>query len=623
MIRKIYIAIICSFISVDAFSQITLTTFASGFSQPVDMKNCGDNRLFIVEQRGTIQIEDILGLSARKLFLDITDRVRNAGEQGLLGVAFPPDFHTTGYFYVDYVFNTDGHTHISRFHVDPATPDSADPASEEVLLSIFQPYSNHKGGDVAFGPDGYLYIGMGDGGLGGDPGNRAQNTDSLLGKILRIDVSSAPGYAIPASNPFAQDTSLGRGEIWAYGMRNPWRWSFDRKTGDLWIGDVGQNVIEEVDFQPANDTGGHNYGWRCYEANAVYDTSSHTCPPYSATTPNVYQYTHTGGLCSISGGYRYRGAQFQDLYGKYFFTDYCVSNIRYLEDNGSGGFAHTDLGNLGGSAIVAFGEDMNGEMYCSGINSGIVYHLISTNCAPVATINNGLDSITDCSTGSANLSVVQGPGYTYLWTLNGDTISTSSSFVANQAGMYILNVANQSCTNSDSVYVDFVAPLNLTFAGLDSVYCIYNSAVNLLPNYLGGTFTGAGMSGVTFNPAVAGVGNYTITYDYITASGCPYSYSQNVRVDACLGVADNLWTNTITIFPNPATASFTISVYTGISKVLQVNILDLAGRNLSREEFVLNNGINTIPVGENLSKGIYFVRMSDEISSKTIRVIVQ
>ena len=624
MYKKLFLVFI---IQLSTFSysdaQISLVQFTTGFSTPVDIKNCGDERLFIVEQRGTIQIADINGVNPNKQFLNITNRVRNSGEQGLLGLAFPPDFLTSGYFYVDYVSNTDGHTHISRFHVDSATPDSADPASEEILLSIYQPYTNHKGGHVAFGPDGYLYIGMGDGGSGGDPGNRAQNKDSLLGKILRIDVDPAvPTYRIPPSNPYALDSTLGRGEIWAYGIRNPWRFSFDRLNGDLWIGDVGQNLIEEVDLQRAGTGAGFNYGWRCYEASSNYDLSG-GCPAYSQTAPPIFQYNHTGGYCSITGGYRVRGAEFQELYGKYFFVDYCLAQMRYLEEDNAGNFIHTNIGTLGVSSIPTFGEDMNGSLYCSAINSGIIYRFISADCSPVATINAGKDTVNDCGTGSVMLSVVEGNGYDYLWTYNGDTMSVTSSYMAAQTGTYILHVANQACTNSDSVYVDLIAPLNLTFSGLDTLYCIYNSTVNILPNYIGGTFSGLGVNGATFSPTVAGLGSHTVTYMYTNNDGCHYLYSQNVSVDACLNVPGNQWTNTISIFPNPASGDFRLKVFTVNEKKVNLDILDIAGRKIVNEVISLNAGSNDFPIHSELSTGVYIVKLTDEISSTSLKLIIR
>ncbi len=608
------------------FSQINLVSFSTGYLAPVDIKNCGDDRMFIVEQRGTIQICDTDGVKNAQSFLDIRTRVKYVGggdERGLLGLAFAPDFLTSGYFYVNYVALSDGRTRISRFHVNSLTPDSADAASEEILLTIYQPYTNHKGGHLGFGPDGYLYIGTGDGGSGGDPQNRAQNKDSLLGKLLRIDVNPLiPTYNIPPTNPYA-DGLQGRPEIWAIGMRNPWRWSFDRLTGDLWIGDVGQLLIEEIDFQPAGSPGGLNYGWRCYEANANYNTSG-VCPTYAQTVAPVFQFNHTP-YCSVTGGYIYRGSKYQELYGKYFFTDYCRAEMQYLESDGTGGFNNSNLGILAGSSsIVAFGEDRNGEIYCSGLNSGIVYHLISLNCSPVATINAGRDSVDQCGTGSAVLSVPLGTGYNYLWVYNGtDTVSTASSFTATQLGTYVVTVENQGCTGTDTVVVKSSPTINLNFSGLDSVYCFYNSPANLSPNYLGGVFSGPGITGATFNPTIAGVGNYDIIYTYTNSSGCVFSYSQSVIVDACVNIPENRWINSLSVYPNPADDNFSINAYTLSEKDLKMEIYDVTGSLVMTDNFKLNVGENFIPVETGFSKGVYFIVFSDIQSSSTVKLVVR
>lgn len=622
--RFIPLLFLFSLCSGEIFSQIDLVSFSTGYSSPVDIKSCGDDRMFIVEQRGTIQICDTDGVKNAQPFLDIITRVKYVGdERGLLGLAFPPDYLTSGYFYVNYVALSDGRTRISRFHVDSLTPDSADASSEEILMTIYQPYTNHKGGHLAFGPDGYLYIGMGDGGSGGDPQNRAQNKDSLLGKLLRIDVNpSIPTYNIPPTNPYA-DGIQGSPEIWGIGLRNPWRFSFDRLTGDLWIGDVGQVSIEEIDFQPAGSPGGLNYGWRCYEGNANYNTSG-GCPAYNQTVAPVFQYSHSP-YCSVTGGYIYRGAKFQELYGKYFFTDYCRADMFYLEPDGTGGFSDTNLGILGGSSsISSFGEDKNGEMYCCGLNSGTVYRLISQNCAPVATINAGIDTVDQCGTGSADLSVPLGNGFNYLWVYNGtDTVSTAHTFSATQLGSYVVTVENQGCTSTDTIVVKSSPNINLNFAGLDSMYCIYNSSANLAPNYLGGTFTGAGMNNATFNPAVAGLGNHSITYTYANASGCVYTYSQSVIVDACVSIPESHWINSISVYPNPAEDNFSLSAFTQSEKDLKMDIYDVTGSLVMAEHFKLNVGENLIPVETEFSKGIYFIVFSDVQSTSSVKLVIR
>jgi len=346
-----------------------LIPFAAGLNSPVCITNSGDSRLFVADQHGYITIINSTGNVSQQPFLDIHSRVTYGGERGLLGVAFHPQYKTNGYFYVNYVGEGDS-THISRFNVSSGNPDIADPQSELKLMTIFQPYANHNGGDLSFGPDGYLYIGLGDGGLAGDPGNRAQNRKEFLGKMLRIDVNHGNPYAIPVTNPYYNSTTA-LGEIWAMGLRNPWRFSFDRLTGDLWIADVGQNLIEEIDFQPATGTGGENYGWRCYEGNQEYNTAG--CAPTSSFTLPVYTYPH-GDECSVTGGYVFRGAPASPFYGYYFFADYCSDRIWTLH-NVSGNWVKEDFGQFPGNNFCTFGEDASGQLYVAGLTTGKIFRI--------------------------------------------------------------------------------------------------------------------------------------------------------------------------------------------------------------------------------------------------------
>ncbi len=346
-----------------------LTLFASGLTSPVSIAHAGDSRLFVADQRGYIRIISSTGIVNTQPFLDITNRVVYGGERGLLGIAFHPNYKTNGYFYVNYVGKGDS-THISRFKINTGDANVADPQSELKLMTIFQPYQNHKGGDMKFGPDGYLYIGMGDGGSGGDPGNRAQNPKELLGKMLRIDVDHGNTYAIPESNPFYNSTAT-KGEIWALGLRNPWRFSFDRLTGELWIADVGQNAYEEINLQPANSPGGENYGWRCYEGNQTYNIGG--CIPAASLTFPVYAYPH-GTECSVTGGYVYRGSSLSPHYGSYFFADYCSDRIWTLHKV-SGNWVKEDFGQYTGNNFSTFGEDANGQLYIAGARSGKIFRI--------------------------------------------------------------------------------------------------------------------------------------------------------------------------------------------------------------------------------------------------------
>lgn len=348
----------------------SLIPFATGLSSPVCITNAGDSRLFVADQHGYINIISSAGVVSTQPFLDIHTRVTYGGERGLLGMAFHPQYKSNGYFYVNYVGKGDS-THISRFSVSSGNPGIADPQSEKKLMTIFQPYPNHNGGCLCFGPDGFLYIGLGDGGSAGDPGNRAQNTMEFLGKILRIDVSNGDPYSIPSSNPFF-NSKTALGEIWALGLRNPWRFSFDRLSGDLWIADVGQNAVEEIDLQPAAGRGGENYGWRCFEGNQAYNSSG--CAPASSFTFPVYTYPH-GNECSVTGGYVYRGSPSSPFYGSYFFADYCSDRIWILR-NESGNWTRADFGQFPGNNFSTFGEDVSGRLYVAGLTSGKIFRVV-------------------------------------------------------------------------------------------------------------------------------------------------------------------------------------------------------------------------------------------------------
>lgn len=354
-----------------------LRPFAAGFDRPVAIRNAGDDRLFVVERPGRIILVDNEGNVAPTPFLDIRDRVRdNASERGLLGLAFHPNFTENGYFYVNYTTEPNSGTVVSRFTVDPSDPDRADIGSEMILLSFDQPFGNHNGGDLAFGPDGYLYISTGDGGGAGDPEDNGQDRLNFLGKILRIDVDSGDTYGIPADNPFA-NTDATLDEIWALGLRNPWRMSFDRQTGDLWIADVGQNQYEEVNFQPAGDPGGQNYGWRCYEGNEPFNTQN--CAAASELTFPVHTYVHNGANgCSVTGGYVYRGPTYTDMQGVYIYADFCSGRIWGLRPDGQQSFTSEVL--LDGTAgqYSSFGEDNKGELYLAALGQGRIYQLVDT-----------------------------------------------------------------------------------------------------------------------------------------------------------------------------------------------------------------------------------------------------
>ena len=336
---------------------INVVVVASGLSSPLFLTApTGDARLFVVEQTGRIRVIKN-GQVLATPYLDVTAKITCCGERGLLGLAFHPAFATNGFFYINYT-GAGGNTVIERYHATPAA-DVAEANSASLVLGFTQPYSNHNGGMLAFGPDGMLWIGTGDGGSGGDPQNYGQSLNTLLGKMLRIDVNVAGApYGIPANNPFV-GSGTNRPEIWGWGLRNPWRYSFDRANGTLYIADVGQGAWEEVHVVSPTQSS-VNYGWRIMEGNHCYGAS--TCDRSGLNIP-VHEYGHTGGSCSITGGYVYRGNAVPNLRGRYFYSDYCTGFLRSFRMENGQAVEHVewDVGALG--SVLSFGEDAAGELY--------------------------------------------------------------------------------------------------------------------------------------------------------------------------------------------------------------------------------------------------------------------
>ncbi len=349
---------------------LNLEPVVSGLARPTFVTHAGDGsgRLFVLEKPGVIRIiQD--GELLDEPFLDIRNVVDDGGnEQGLLGLAFHPEYATNGRFFVAYT--TTNSNSVAEYTVT-GDRNIADSASGKALVAAPDQYSNHNGGMLAFGPDGYLYIAMGDGGSSGDPLNSGQSLDTLLGKILRIDVDSGEPYGIPASNPLLEEPDM-RHEIWAYGLRNPWRFSFDRETGDLWIADVGQNRVEEINFQRGSSFGGENYGWNIMEGSDCFRPQ--TGCDRGWLIPPIFEYTHGQG-CSVTGGYVYRGETIPGLRGTYLFTDYCSGNLWATQQRG-GEFTTEQIGKIPGG-ISSFGEDEDGELYLVNDPDGVIYRLVA------------------------------------------------------------------------------------------------------------------------------------------------------------------------------------------------------------------------------------------------------
>lgn len=422
--------------------------YVSGVPSPIDLKHCGDDRLFVLSRVGSIYIIQPDGTLNTTPFLDIQSKISSTNsEEGMLGLAFSPDYATSGKFYVNYTSNAGGQLHsvIEEYKVSASDPDVADAGSALIILTQDQPYSNHNGGNLMFGPDGYLYINFGDGGSGGDPLENGQDLTTFLGKILRIDVSASSvstPYTIPSSNPFYNSANPNvKKEIWAYGLRNPWRSSFDRITGDLWIADVGQGQVEEIDFAPASDPGGHNYGWDIMEGSQCFEPSS-GCNTTGLTLP-IYSYTHSVGN-SITGGYVYRSAQSAFLFGIYIYSDFgdeWIDGIR--EENGSlsGDVMHLITAAGVPGKPISFGQDRYGDLYVLLYNDNTVYKFADTSylLTPKAFFTG-----TNQGGGNYLLDGLEGKALTYQWYRDGSPIAgaTLPDYTTAVEGVYTLQVSN-------------------------------------------------------------------------------------------------------------------------------------------------------------------------------------
>ena len=346
---------------------INLEEFATGFTAPVEITHANDSRMFVVQQNGIIKIIQPNGSVNSANFLDISSKITYGGERGLLGLAFHPQYSTNGYFFV-YYNDTSGNITVARY-TRSSNPDVADAATEKIILNQPKPFDNHNGGSIHFAPDGYLWIVTGDGGSGGDPNNNGQNKNSLLGKLLRLDINSTGPYNIPADNPFVGTD--GADEVWAYGLRNAWKFNFDTVSGNVMIADVGQGNIEEINRMPITQSG-INYGWRCYEGNNAYNTSG--CAAQSTMTFPVAAYNHSGGRCSITGGYVYRGLQYPALQGKYIFADYCSTQIGILNNDDS----ITWSAAFSGNNFSTFGINNQNELFVAAVNNGKIFKVTTS-----------------------------------------------------------------------------------------------------------------------------------------------------------------------------------------------------------------------------------------------------
>ena len=613
----------------------------SGLNLPIDLKTCGDDRLFVAERPGRIRVINADSTLRPTPFLDITSKVSSYtnGEEGFLGIVFSPSYKTDGKFYVDYTANISGQltTVIEEYKVNPADSNVALTTGLTILTQA-QPYNNHNGGNLMFGKDGYLYINLGDGGSAGDPQGNGQNKTVFLGKMLRIDVSNSSilqPYAIPVSNPFYNDATPGiKKEIWAYGLRNPWRSSFDRLTGDLWIADVGQGAVEEIDYRTANDPGGENYGWNIMEGTACYSPAT-GCNQTGLTLP-IYEYTHSVGK-SITGGYISRSAQSKSLFGTYIFADYVSKWVDgIVQSNGvlSGSVIHFITNAQSTGNPVSFGEDRYGDQYILFNGNGTVYKLEDTSYlrqpkAYFAAIDQG--------TGSFMFQGLQGRNLTYQWLKNDVSIpgATSPDYSTAVSGIYKLVVTN-SIGNSDTSlpYTFGTLPLNLTtfFAkkvGGNLVQLDWNT---LSEQNIGGytvlrkagnerDFTNIGF---VESKAANGISNSELSYtftDSATITDSKFFYRLLIKnIDGSYSYSDirsitfNGRKNNFSFYPNPAKGFVHVNIE-DFTQPLQLVMYDDMGKKV-KEQYI-NQQNSKIDISG--LHGIYIVQLSDRDGSNVAK----
>ncbi|MEO8069236.1 MAG: PQQ-dependent sugar dehydrogenase [Flavobacteriales bacterium] len=489
--------------------EVAVVQWANNLVGVTDITNCGDSRLFVTKQEGRIRIITDSMQVLPTAFLTILDSVNDTGgEQGLLGLAFDPNYATNRYFYVYYIGGTgNGYTKISRFQVSQNNPDSAERNSEHTIYTWPQPFTNHNGGDLAFGPDGYLYATLGDGGSAGDPLANGQDLSDPLGGIIRLDVSNPDTtFMVPPDNPYANATGADTlPEIWAIGLRNPFRFGFDALTGDLWIGDVGQNAYEEVDFWPAGDNSGPNFGWRCYEGLTAYNTAG--CGPLNSYDAPVSVHPQADqGWCSVIGGRVYRGTQYPQLYGRYIYTDYCGGHFYGLTPDGLGGWVDEQLLSSGIAGWSSFGEDTALNIFATNINNDKVYKLYDP-CPmdpPVITVN-------------ANL-LMSSSGSAYWWYRNEVLIAgaTSQNYEPTQSGNYsvVVNMGGGCSLESDTVFFVYTG---IGILETEPLILVPNPATDMVSIGLGTTTNDASsivlldaLGRVVLVQAVAGEGSMTL-----------------------------------------------------------------------------------------------------------------
>ena len=589
--------------ALDAQLSIELIEHRSGFNRPVDIDHAGDDRLFVTEQNGKIKVIDASGQLLATPLIDLGLGFFGGGnEQGLLSLAFHPDHTNNGYFFINYT-DANGDTVVERYKVKADNPNEADLSSKSEIMKVTQPFNNHNGGDMNFGPDGYLYIALGDGGSANDPQGNSQKRTTLLGKMLRIDINVESGYAIPPDNPFAmEDFTLD--EIWALGLRNPWRFSFDQLTGDMWIGDVGQDEWEEIDYQPGSSTGGENYGWKCFEGNELFSSADPcTGNPEDYTAPlQQYESKSSSDGCSVTGGYVYRGANYPDLYGHYIYADYCSGKFWSLSRNCDSSFVNQFLIQRRPFEYSGFGEDVDGELYVAALNEGKIYKITAELCSSFELCFETTDeSCIGAKDGMVELRPVRGTApYEYQ-------VAPSDGFENLTGGNYMLQVTDgNECTDAIQFTIGTSElPDKPIISSTDNGDG--NIRFSTVPNafayqwYLDDQILEGATDSIYIHFTEG-----TFKVEVFSAPGCStFSDDFNFILPAVDDLSD---IQSFRLSPNPFTDYFEYEIHLATTKKIKLAVLDATGKVVWKKELQGPFQKTEIVEMSHLPKGVYFFK---------------
>lgn len=614
-----------------------------GFEMPPN-----DNRFYTIRQNGYIVIIDENNPTEETVFLDISQKVNLEGEQGLLGLTFHPNYEINGQFFVYYCAAGTKKSTLSRFYRHNDNANFSDSNSEEILLTFDQPTIKHNAGCLQFGPDGYLYIASGDGGDLNDIQGYGQKTNTFLGKMLRIDVNTDSSYLIPDNNPF-KDLFYYYPEIWATGLRNPWRFSFDRLTGDLWIADVGQEVWEEINFQAAGDTLGQNYGWSCREGNDAFN--GNTCTDTLEFSDPIFQYTHNDDVnCSgsITGGFVYRGMENGDLFGKYIYADFCTGTFSALHKNGDE-IVNEIIGNFNPFDFISFSENHNGELYVMSYFSGKIFKITSSNCEPTSYISEPEQS-NICNTDSLILTAFsnQNANFSFQWQKNGANIlgaNSSTLSVTESADYQIITTNSQNgCTAiSEAIFIDFQTQ-DTTFlfqeicegdslffgneflndagtyeqyfsnqTGCDSIVFL---DLNVLPNETEEIFSAIELP---FSYNGIPIENDTIIIEnWLAQNGCDSLVIIHFSTLSDL-LENDILENEFTIIPNPIQDIFQLKTTPNSAPLTELEIYNSFGQNVSHQ-FYFNQNRQEIQ-RQDAATGVYFLSIKVGKQQEILRFV--